>query len=139
MRIVLILMTAVLGVASTSYGVFLDATGHYGLLGELRSRSAFGGKRYQAIRHSFSLLSEARHNDRLSLFLEMRLFPNQRTAFLGDRAQPRQCAPRYDEDGHLCHQAIARASIRTSVRLLTSSCCRASRKRMCVTVLNTVC
>ena len=101
MRIVLILMAAVLGVASTSYGVFLDATGHYGLLGELRSRSAFGDKRYQAIRHSFSLLSEARHNDRLSLFLEMRLFPNQRTAFLGDRAQPRQCAPRYDEDGHL--------------------------------------
>ena len=98
MRIVLILM---FGVATTSYGVFLDGTGHYGLLGELRNRSAFSSKRYQAVRHSFSLLGEARHNDRLSLFLELRLFPNQRTALLGDRAQPRQCAPSYDADGQL--------------------------------------
>ena len=106
MRITIIfgLIAMMLGVSATSYGVFLDATGHYGLLGELRSRPAFKGKRYQAVRHSFSLLGEARHNDNLSLFLELRLFPDARTAFLGDRAQPHQCARSYDEDGVLLPQ-----------------------------------
>lgn len=100
LTIVLGLIAAVLGVATTSYGVFLDATGHYGLLGELRNRPPLKDK-YQAVQQSFSLLGEARHHDRLSLFLELRLFPNPRTALLGDRAQPQQCAPRYDEEGAL--------------------------------------
>ena len=78
--VVLGLLAALLGVSGAAYGVFLDAEGHYGLLGELRHRSAFSSERYHALRHSFSLLGEARHNDRLSLFLELRLFPNQRTA-----------------------------------------------------------
>ena len=101
MRIVVVfgLMAAMLGVATTSSGVFLDGTGHYGLLGELRSRPAFKGERYQAVRQSFSLLGEARHHDRLSLFLELRLFPHPSAALLGDRAQPRHCARRYDKDG----------------------------------------
>ena len=103
MRIVVVfgLMAAVWGVSTTSSGVFLDGTGHYGLLGELRSRPVFKGKRYQAVRQSFSLLGEARHHDRLSLFLELRLFPNPRAAFLGDQVQPQRCARRYDKDGAL--------------------------------------
>ncbi len=94
-----LIVALLLAVAPVGYGVFLDGTGHYGLLGELRSRPAFKGKRYQAVRQSFSLLGEARHHDRLSLFLELRLFPDPRAALLGDRAQPQRCARRYDKDG----------------------------------------
>ena len=93
------LLVALLAVATASYGVFFDGTGHYGLLGELRSRPGAKGTRYQAVQQSFSLLGEARHHDRLSMFLELRLFPDPRAALLGDRAQPRQCARRYDKDG----------------------------------------
>ncbi len=96
--VVAVLLGVVSLMATASYGVFLDAAGHYGLLGDMRSRSAFSDKRYRAVRQSFSLLGEVRHNDRLSMFLELRLFPEPRTALLGDRAQPRQCARRYDQE-----------------------------------------
>ena len=102
MRIAIFLLGIVtLGVPVIGYSVFLDGTGHYGLLGDMRSRPVSGGKNYQAVRQSFSFLGEARYHDRLSLFLELRLFPEARTALLGDRVQPMHCLQRYDKDGVL--------------------------------------
>ena len=74
--------------------VFFDGSGHYGLLGELRTNQMFteNDDRYQAIRQSFSLLAEARYNDRLSLFLELQLFDDPlMNSFLGDQTRQSPC------------------------------------------------
>ena len=96
----LVVFFILFSVAGEGFGVFLDGEGHYGLLGELRTRPAFTkiGK-YQAVRQSFSFLGEARYHDRSSLFLELRLFSDPRSSFLGDHPQPADCPPRYMEDG----------------------------------------
>lgn len=101
MRTVMVLglLVAALGFSTAAFGVFFDGSGHYGLLGEYRNRPMFGGHRYQAVRQSFSFLGEVRHHDRLSLFLELRLFPEPLDALLGDRAQPPMCSRRYDREG----------------------------------------
>ena len=101
MRILMVLglWMAALGFSTVAWGVFFDGSGHYGLLGEFRNRPVFGGDRYQAVRQSFSFLGEVRHHDRLSMFLELRLFPEPLDALLGDRPQPRICPRRYDSEG----------------------------------------
>lgn len=74
--------------------IFVDGSGHYGLLGELRTNQMFteSDDRYQAIRQSFSLLAEARYNDRLSLFFELQLFDDPlKNSFLGDQTKQLPC------------------------------------------------
>lgn len=101
MRVLVTLLLVLLGWSAPSYAVFLDGSGHYGLLGDMRNDPLLGGDKYRAIRPSFSFLGEARHHDRLSLFLELRLFPDALTPLFGDTAQPPFCPRRYDEDGRL--------------------------------------
>lgn len=81
--------------APKAHGFFVDGDGHYGLLGTTNSNIAFDSKRgnsvFQAIQQSFRLLGEVRSNDKLSFKMELRLFDNPRTAYLGDTAQPTEC------------------------------------------------
>lgn len=79
-----------------AWALFLDGEGHYSLLSELREAPGFAGRRgsYQAIRQNFRLLGELRLNDRISTFLEFRLFDDPRTPYLGDSAQPMTCSSR---------------------------------------------
>src|SRR5690242_5994280 len=87
--------------SSTGYAIFIDGDGHYALRGETRMNPAFSKETgtYQAIEQSFRLRGEARFNDMSSMFLEFRLFDNPREAYLGDKARPADCAPRYSQDG----------------------------------------
>ena len=84
-----------LAFSSTSYAVFFDGSGHYGLLGEVQTSPLFADNksvdRYQVYKQSFSLLGEMRLHDRLSLFSELRFFVRSDSLFLGDHAKPTSC------------------------------------------------
>lgn len=89
----------------------VDGDGHYGLRGVTRLAPAFSKNTgtYQAIEQTFRMRSEARFNDQASMFLEMRLFDNLREAYLGDKAEPRECpanmtgqAPKTADPAHPC-------------------------------------
>ena len=79
--------------SSSAFSVFIDGTGHYSVLGDLRTPPPFmqDGDRYQAYRQSFRFMGEARLNDNFSLFTEFRLFDNEQHSFWGDRPQPDKC------------------------------------------------
>ena len=84
--------------SSSSFGFFIDGDGHYGMKGETRTSPGFSrdSGTFQALQQTFRLRGEARLNDRSSAFLEFRLFPDERSAYLGDEAKPRKCQHRYD-------------------------------------------
>ena len=91
---IILLITSILVLSSEAKAIFVDGSGHYGLLGEVRTNQMFieSDNRYQAIRQSFSLLAEARYNDRLSLFLELQLFDDPLTnSLLGDQSKQLPC------------------------------------------------
>jgi hypothetical protein len=96
-----VLTVLLLGTATSAQGFFIDGSGHYGLRGETRTAPGFSKRAgtYQAIEQTFRLTGEARLNDRSSAFLELRLFPDEREAYLGDTPQPRECNSRINEDG----------------------------------------
>ena len=79
--------------SSSAFAVFIDGTGHYSVLGDLRTPPPFvaDGDRYQVYRQSFRFMGEARLNDRISLFTEFRLFDNEQTSFWGDIPRPSKC------------------------------------------------
>lgn len=101
----------VLAAAPEARAFIVDGDGHYGLRGETRMAPAFSKNSgtYQAIEQTFRMRSEARFNDQASMFLEMRLFDNLREAYLGDKAEPRECpanttgqAPKTTDPSHPC-------------------------------------
>ncbi|MBM4250943.1 MAG: hypothetical protein FJ146_03155 [Deltaproteobacteria bacterium] len=73
-----------------------SGSGHYGLRGSTETAPAFQKNTgtFQAIEQSFLLTGEARVNDQLSTFLELRLFEDLRRAYLGNVGQPADCAGR---------------------------------------------
>lgn len=89
---------ALSGVAASgsAQAFFLDGNGHYSLRGATEKNPGFAADRgtYQAIEQSFRLEAEARMNERSSFFTEMRLTNSPRTFFLGDTANPNDCATR---------------------------------------------
>ncbi len=72
---------------------WIDGDGFYGLQGSTETAPAFQKDRgtYQAIQETFRLGGEARFNDQMSAFLEMRLFDDPRSAYLGDTNRPEEC------------------------------------------------
>ncbi len=76
-----------------AHAIFVDGKGHYALRGETRTNSGFTKESgdYQAINQFFRLDTELRVSDRSSFVAEVHLFEDERTAFLGDSAQPNNC------------------------------------------------
>jgi hypothetical protein len=87
--------------ASQAHGWFLDGTGHYALRGETETNPGFNKAHgtYQAIEQFFRLEGEVKASDTMSFNLEMTLFDNPRAAYLGDTAEPKECAPRETDSG----------------------------------------
>ncbi|MDE3270386.1 MAG: hypothetical protein OYH77_08935 [Pseudomonadota bacterium] len=80
--------------SSPVLAVFIDGTGHYSVLGDLRSSPLHSGSsdRYQAYRQSLRFMGEARLNDNISLFTEFQLFADDsQLGFWGDRPKPSRC------------------------------------------------
>lgn len=106
MKFRLLLIVSLLSLGSFSrqaQAIFLDGKGHYSILGETQTNPGFQTNRgtKQVINQSFRLDAEARINDKASFFVEFRLFPNPRAAYLGDTTQPSRCKARKDAGGDL--------------------------------------
>ena len=80
----------------TAQAFWVNGSGHYGLRGSTETAPAFQGNTgtFQAIEQSFLMTGEARLNDQLSTFVELRLFEDLRRAYLGNTGQPADCAGR---------------------------------------------
>ena len=80
-------------ISPAAQGYWVDGSGYYGLRGATETAPAFARDRgtFQAAEQTFRLLGEARANDHLSLHLQLGIFDDPRAAYLGDRAQPREC------------------------------------------------
>ena len=100
--IILAITSFCLGAKSQSaQAFFLDGDGHYGLKGITRTKPSFdkADRDHQAIEQSFRLNTEIRSSDKASMFLEMRLFDNERTAYMGDDTRLVNCSKKVDEEG----------------------------------------
>lgn len=105
-RYVTAAFTLALG-AQPAQALFLDASGHYSLLGEtlVKPGQTPANANYRAIRQGFRLETEARLNDKASFFVEFGLFADPRQAYLGDT---RSCAPNIaEEDGSVTDSSDA--------------------------------
>jgi hypothetical protein len=94
-------LAAVASASSPAAAFFVDGEGHYALRGQTETSPGFSKKTgyYQAIEQSFSLRGEARVSDTAGMHLELRLFDDDRAAYLGDKAQPHDCQPDRDPNG----------------------------------------
>lgn len=93
-RTALILGTTSLWLSQTAAGIFVDGHGHYAAKGEARQNPGFHSESaFQAIDQYFRLQAEIRTGDKASFFAEFRLFDDPRNAYLGDTAEPQECAP----------------------------------------------
>jgi hypothetical protein len=100
--IILAITSFCLGAKSQSaHAFFLDGEGHYGLKGITRTKPSFdkADRDHQAIEQSFRLNTEIRSSDKASMFLEMRLFDNERAAYMGDKTRLVNCSKKADEEG----------------------------------------
>jgi hypothetical protein len=90
----LVLSCAFLTLPQLATAFTTDGSGHYALRFENQTNPGMstGSGLHQAFAQSFRLLGEVRANDRASFFMEMRLFKNNGSAYLGDTAQPPQCS-----------------------------------------------
>jgi hypothetical protein len=86
-------LAATLLSATTAKAFFVDGDGHYALRGETQTQPGFQKNTgtYQAIEQSFRLRGEVRVSDQSSLFLEFHLFDDPRSAYMGDKPDPRTC------------------------------------------------
>lgn len=71
---------------NVAHGIFADGEGHYSLKGQTENAPGFSSSKgtHQAIHQYFRLLGDIRSNDNTSLFLELRMFSNDRSSYLGD-------------------------------------------------------
>jgi len=109
---VLCLSSTLFVFSTPSFGVFLDAKGHYVMQAETRTAPGMSGRTglYQAIDQNFRLEGEVRLNDQSSFYLEFRLFDDPRSALLGDTPQPEECTPQRNSTATDCkgrHQNTA--------------------------------
>ncbi len=87
-----------LGLASCLFtgsasAIFVDGHGSYSLRGETRTKPDFQSDKsaFQAIDQFFRLDTELRVNDKSSVFVEFKVFDDEREAFLGDKAKAQPC------------------------------------------------
>lgn len=79
--------------SSQGYAIFLDGKGHYALKGETITApgAATDQGEHQAIEQSFQLQGEARLNEKSSFFMELRLFGDEDSSYMGNEIQPEEC------------------------------------------------
>lgn len=84
---------AVTLLSSQASAIFVDGHGRYSLRGETRTNPGFkgGSSAHQAIDQFFRLDTELRMNDQASVFVEFKLFDDERDSYLGDMAQSQPC------------------------------------------------
>lgn len=80
-------------ISGTASAIFVDGHGYYSLRGETRTKPEFqaGSSTFQAVDQFFRLDTELRVNDKSSVFMEFKVFDDEREAFLGDTAKPQPC------------------------------------------------
>ena len=93
-RLNVFLLPMMFGPAGAANAFWASGSGHYGLRGSTETAPAFQNNTgtFQAIEQSFLLTGEARVNDQLSTFVELRLFEDLRRTYLGNGGQPADCA-----------------------------------------------
>ncbi len=79
--------------STNAYSIFVDGHGYYGLRGETRTKPEFqnGSSAHQAIDQFFRLDTELRVNDQSSVFLEFKLFDDERDSYFGDKTKAQPC------------------------------------------------
>ena len=80
-------------VSTKASAIFVDGKGHYSLIGETRKNPGFSAEtgEFAAILQNFQLEAEVRSSDKLSFFLEFGIFPDKRSAYLGDKSIAEDC------------------------------------------------
>ncbi|MDQ3232123.1 MAG: hypothetical protein M3Q07_09905 [Pseudobdellovibrionaceae bacterium] len=80
-------------ISGSASAIFVDGHGYYSLRGETRTKPEYqaGSSTFQAVDQFFRLDTELRVNDKSSVFMEFKVFDDEREAFLGDKARPQPC------------------------------------------------
>lgn len=90
-------MGAISSISNQSYAAHLHTTGHFGLKAETREGATQGSEEdfKQATTTSFSLYTEARINEKVSFFLDLRLLDQNTSGanYLGNTASSRTSCP----------------------------------------------
>lgn len=83
-----------LGLSSSGYSVTYDGQGHYSLLAQTRTNPGFSKSNglHEAIYQNFRLMGEIRSTENTSFFVELSLFENRRSSYLGDTTLPEDCS-----------------------------------------------
>jgi hypothetical protein len=79
--------------SSQASAISVDGHGYYSLRGETRTNPEYqpGSSAHQAVDQFFRLDTELRVNDQSSVFLEFKLFDDERNSFMGDSTAPQPC------------------------------------------------
>lgn len=85
-------------------GYFMDGNGHYSLRARTLTNSGFNGDfgNEQGIEQNFQMRAEARLNDRSSFITDIRIHDPRNERYLGDQAQPKDCATRRNTSNQDC-------------------------------------
>ncbi len=88
-------------ISSQAFGLSIDGHGRYSLRGETRTNPEYKSKSstHQAIDQFFRLETELRVNDQSSVFVEFKMFDDERESYLGDKAQDQPCPSGADTSG----------------------------------------
>ncbi len=80
-------------ISGSASAIFVDGHGSYSLRGETRTKPEFESNTsaFQAVDQFFRLDTELRVNDKSSVFVEFKVFDDEREAFLGDKAKTQPC------------------------------------------------
>lgn len=80
-------------ISGSASAIFVDGHGSYSLRGETRTKPEYqsGSSTFQAVDQFFRLDTELRVNDKSSVFMEFKVFDDERQAFFGDTARPQPC------------------------------------------------
>lgn len=93
------IIAAIFTNSTPSQAFFFTGNGQYSLRGITNTKPSFdkNDRSYQAIEQSFRLNGEFRSSDRMSFFLETRIFDNERSAYMGDKTGLVNCGKPTDD------------------------------------------
>jgi hypothetical protein len=96
----LLLFSAANLISASAYSFFIDGSGHYSLKPATQTNPGYSEERglYQATKQSFSLLANVKAGDNLNLKMNVRLFDDPRSAYLGDQSSPEHCNELVEDD-----------------------------------------
>ncbi|MDD9950914.1 MAG: hypothetical protein OXT67_05040 [Zetaproteobacteria bacterium] len=112
--------------ATSVRAVQFDATGHYGLKAALQTKPAAAENRgmHRGVQADFGLLVEARSTDQLSFYLDLKIFEDPRSEYLGDFAKQKEPIATGVEDSKGDHQNSLEPRYRSYVPKFTQAFAR---------------